>query len=88
MSFNRSACVVSIGVVVGALVYGCSSTSSSPATGDDAGVTADSSVHDAPADTAKADSSKDGQAVTCSPIDREVRVSNGEGDVCARHRGK
>lgn len=71
MPFNKSVCVVSVGALVGALVYGCSSSSSSPAPGgDDAGVTVDSSVHDAPADSPKADSSKnDGQALTCAPID-------------------
>src|ERR1700736_3463723 len=74
MSLKKSVCFVSIGMAVGALAYGCSSSSSNTGTGDDAG-SADGSVHDSPigtdsaADGAKVDASKDGQALTCAPID-------------------
>jgi hypothetical protein len=71
MSLKKSVCLVSVGTLIGVLVYGCSSSSNGgTTTGDDAGGAMDGSgMHDsAPADAHPGDAHMEA-AVACAPGD-------------------
>ncbi len=69
MSSKKLIGFVSSSALIGALAYGCSSSSTTnPATGDDGGGSHDASVGDAVSDSAKLDSKAEA-ALTCAPAD-------------------
>ncbi len=69
MSVKKSVAFVSLAALSGALIYGCSSSSSSPAPGDDGGGHVDGSSGDAVSDSPVKLDSKAEAALSCAPVD-------------------